>query len=724
MFDGLDQTPSSIVNLARVLQSPHYAGCRVFVAGRPYSLQQHWNELFERRDWLFVRVEEFTETQQKQYLGTTANNQSRWQLLPEDARQILGTPRVLQYVRTIADTELPRLRTAADVYVQAVDVLLREGMAESSYARLLGWKVDKAPPKVDPQNLSEGWKLLGAIAMEMTTQQIVVADPKAAPGTKRVPNFDRVAAGRAFDKFKIQIALRYQSWADAGLPQDLVALAALNDVLEHGVPATDLQGLQEVQFRNRSLQEFLCAYYLATDAFADQQPAGRTAERVKADEAWLDAVMYLPDRPETEEYYHVWQFLADMPAERHDSSGRPIRGREDSSWLRAIAPLYRPAVKVKTDWFRYEWQSRRSSEMIYRSWWSLNAYCDEGIASALALRDNWLGEFQQICEKRQGSSRQKAANHLRHSFLRLPSGKFLMGSPVAKQGMKPHDRAIWQETIDQARTEKRQIVVESVLDRFTWFGKLGRKEKKKFEETIHEAVSIGCVDVLADAWSPANETPEKNPQIVQAFNLSRQPVLNAWYRLYATGHGLFPVENLKAYGHYSESTDHPAIFLTWYDGWAFATWCHWNGVSCRLPFENEWEYAAKYGQEDPWQNYWWGEEFDKSRCNARNDMGTTTIPDAAHASEATRALDLQQHQQCLGVMDLLGNVWEWTADRYRPAYACNENDLKSCFPSVLRVLRGGAFYDVVDDSCRSAYRLPWNPGDTDQHCGVRLARSE
>jgi len=253
----------------------------VFVAGRHYSIHRHWSQLFERPDWLFVRVEEFSVPQQQAYLGTTAENRSRWDLVPEEARQILGTPRVLKYVRTIADAELPQLRTAADVYVRAVEVLLREGMAKSPDARLLGWKTNQSPPQVDPQNLSEGWKLLGAIAMEMTTQQIEVADPKAAPGTRRVPNFDRVPAGTAFDKFKKQMAQRYQSLADVGLPQDLVALAALNDVLEHGVFDTDLQGLEEVQFRNRSLQEFLCAYYLATEAFADSRPgqAARTAER-------------------------------------------------------------------------------------------------------------------------------------------------------------------------------------------------------------------------------------------------------------------------------------------------------------------------------------------------------------------------------------------------------------------------------------------------------------
>ena len=721
LFDGLDQTPAAIPNLQRVLDSPHFANCRVFVAGRPYSIQRHWSELFERPDWLFVRVEEFSVPQQQEYLGTTADNRSRWELLPEEARQILGTPRVLNYVRTIADAELPRLRTAADVYVRAVEVLLREGMANSPEARLLGWKTATPPAKVDPRNLTEGWKLLGAIACEMTLQTIEVRDAEGV--LRRVPNFDRIPAGRAFEDFTGRLEQRYRSRTDVGLPQDLVALAALNDVLEHGVFDTDLQGLQEVQFRNRSLQEFLCAYYLATEAFTELPPPGRTAERVAADEAWLETTLYLPDRPETEEYYHVWQFLADMPAERHDASGRPIRGREESSWLRAIAPLYRPAARVETAGGKIEWQSRRSSEMIYRSWWSLNACCDAGLATARTLRDTWLGEFQQICDGGQDPPRQEAALALRDSFLALPPGEFFMGSPAHKQGMPPDQRARWQRWIDQQPRDRPEEKVQAELNQWAWRGRAGQQWQEARRQLLLRALSEQSVDVLAQAWYPHDETPRSNPQQIGGFQLSRQPVSNGWLRLFATGHGLPPAEYHQAYRTCSPSTQHPAIYVSWYDAWAMAKWCHWEGVSCRLPFENEWEYAAKFGQADPWQNYWWGEEFEKSRCNARNDEGKTTVPDPAHASPATQALDRQQHQQSLGLMDLLGNVWEWTTDQYQAAYERNDDDLFICKPAVSRVLRGGAFYYLAG-FCRSAYRNHWHPANASGSGGVRLARAE
>jgi formylglycine-generating enzyme required for sulfatase activity len=726
LFDGLDQCPAAVANLARVLQSPLWAQCRVFVAGRPYSLQRHWQELFDTDDWLFVRVEEFDDSQQRRYLGNTTGPvgtsrepEARWDLLPEDSRQILGTPRVLQYVRSIPDAELPRLRTAADVYLRAIEVLLREGMARSDDARLLGWETSTPPAKVDRQNLTEAWKLLGAIACEMTMQTIVVRDSQGTE--QRVPNFDRIPAGTAFDRFKTRLKRRYESVPKVGLPQDLQALAALNDVLEHGMFDTDLQGLQEVQFRNRSLQEFLCAYYLATEAFGNDpwdQPL-RPAEETARDAAWLDEHLYLPDRVETEEYYHVWQFLADMPAETEDSARNMVRGRDPTSWLRAIAPLYQPAREVETAPGQTTWQARRSSEMIYRSWWGLQTYCDQNVAAALQLRNGWLGEFEQIRNSANDPARREAAQALRDSFVRLPGGEFLMGSPPEKQGMPAEQREHWQRWLAAAPASGHEAYAKAEVEGWVWRGAVGQREKAVRLRLLQQALAEDSVDVLANAWYPGDETPVETTQTLGRFEMSRQPVSNAWYRLYAPGHGLSPADYHAAYARFSPSGAHPAIYLTWFDAWAFAQWCHWEGRSCRLPFENEWEYAAKFDQADPWQDYWWGPDYDGRYCNAENAVGTTTVPDPAHASAATKRLD----PLGLGLMDLSGNVWEWCADVYRPQYQRHDADMNTCQYSVSRVLRGGAFLSGADD-CRSACRYLRAPAGTDGIDGVRLARAE
>ena len=123
-----------------------------------------------------------------------------------------------------------------------------------------------------------------------------------------------------------------------------------------------------------------------------------------------------------------------------------------------------------------------------------------------------------------------------------------------------------------------------------------------------------------------NETPEdayRTPYVAQ-FLLSHSPTINAWYRLYDPGHG----SQYENYARRSATDGTPVICVTWYDAWAFCLWARWDGRSCRLPQEHEWEYAAKAGT--PWDwDYWWPGAFDASKCNAEGCVGNTTEPTAS-----------------------------------------------------------------------------------------------
>ena len=78
----------------------------------------------------------------------------------------------------------------------------------------------------------------------------------------------------------------------------------------------------------------------------------------------------------------------------------------------------------------------------------------------------------------------------------------------------------------------------------------------------------------------------------------------------------------------SDDNEQPVIYVSWYDAWAFCLWARWKDRSCRLPEEHEWEYAAKAGT--PWDwNYWWGDDFDETKCNAEWKVGHTTPPTEA-----------------------------------------------------------------------------------------------
>jgi len=232
-------------------------------------------------------------------------------------------------------------------------------------------------------------------------------------------------------------------------------------------------------------------------------------------------------------------------------------------------------------------------------------------------------------------------------------------------------------------------------------GKRGDQERKHWLEWYTELFRDKDLQRLEDSRFPHDETPAEPLQAVAAFRLCRSPVLNAWYRLFSPGHGEAESSYLEKYQAASPSPDCPVIFVSWYDAWAFAQWARWEEGQCRLPREYEWEYAAKAGT--PWdRNYWWGDEFDQTKCNADRNVGRTTPPTAVHANP----WDLE---------DMLGNVWEWCEDWYRTVYDRNNMDEASS-----RVVRGGS-WRLDPRNCRAAIRDWDDPAYRDDNLGFRVA---
>jgi formylglycine-generating enzyme required for sulfatase activity len=172
---------------------------------------------------------------------------------------------------------------------------------------------------------------------------------------------------------------------------------------------------------------------------------------------------------------------------------------------------------------------------------------------------------------------------------------------------------------------------------------------------------------------------------VEAFELARTPVTNAQYERFVGETGA------TAPPHWPAPADHPVTFVDWHEASAF---CAWAGG--RLPTEAEWEKAAR-GTDG--RTYPWGDEEDERRAAVGAGMKHgSTSPVGSHPEGASP----------YGLLDMAGNVWEWTSMEYPPGE---------------RVLRGGSFASPGLAWARCTMRSHSRPGRRQAHIGFRVARS-
>jgi formylglycine-generating enzyme required for sulfatase activity len=174
----------------------------------------------------------------------------------------------------------------------------------------------------------------------------------------------------------------------------------------------------------------------------------------------------------------------------------------------------------------------------------------------------------------------------------------------------------------------------------------------------------------------------------------------------------------------------PAICVSWDDARAYVAWLSKKtGKRYRLLSESEWEYSARastttarYGSNDPARlcGYINGADLNFSKSFPQ-DGG---VNKDCHDGYARTSPAGSFGPNGFGLYDMLGNVWQWTADCWNETYAGAPINGGAWQTGTCdrRVRRGGSWYNLPK-SLRAAMRDGIRSGNRDVTGGFRVART-
>ncbi len=236
---------------------------------------------------------------------------------------------------------------------------------------------------------------------------------------------------------------------------------------------------------------------------------------------------------------------------------------------------------------------------------------------------------------------------------------------------------------------------------------------------------------------------------LERYWISRVPITNAQYRFFVEDAGHQAPKHWEDGQIPRGKESHPVVNVTWHDALAYCRWleeklqvagcklkvwqpsgqlstCNFQLAThqVQLPSEAEWEKAARgpalslsraqsrdrvEGSEV--REYPWGDSWREGHCNS-DELGV---------NDTTPVGIFPEGASPYGVLELAGNVWEWTRSlwglwdgntarldfKYPYVVTDGREDL-DVGDDMLRVLRGGAFSSDLDFA-RCAFRFGYSP---------------
>ncbi len=177
------------------------------------------------------------------------------------------------------------------------------------------------------------------------------------------------------------------------------------------------------------------------------------------------------------------------------------------------------------------------------------------------------------------------------------------------------------------------------------------------------------VDVEYFQWEDSPRRFHRLPIKIHSFYIDQYPVTNAEFKKFLDAAHYHPQDDLNFLrdwkdGNYPAGWEkRPVTWVSLEDARAYADW-----AGKRLPHEWEWQYAAQGtdGRLYPWGNDW--------------DASAVPVPDKSRTMRGADPVDAHpKGASPYGVMDMVGNVWQWT-DEFTDEH------------TRAVILRGGSYY--------------------------------
>ena len=286
-------------------------------------------------------------------------------------------------------------------------------------------------------------------------------------------------------------------------------------------------------------------------------------------------------------------------------------------------------------------------------------------------------------------------------FVSLDGGTFVMGSEEEPQERPPHRVHVSPFSISPTE------VTNAQFERFV-----------KATGYLTTAERAPDWEVLRKQLPPGTPKPEASLLVPGSM------VFTALKWLWVAGadwrHPEGPTSSIAG------KEQHPVVQVSWDDAAAYAKW-----AGGRLPTEAEWEFAARSGQSG--HRYTWGDDWPDAPL-ANTWEGEFPLTNSAHDGALGTAPVRSYPPNAFGLYDLAGNVWEWTADWYRPdTYAARADggvidnprgpeDSNALEPR--RAIRGGSFLCAANycASYRTSARRSTSQDSSLSHLGFRIVK--